>query len=254
MPTLKEAAYYKDKFTRDPLWSSREPNVDETARWAAIESMLRALPTTNRERRLLDVGCGRGWLTHLCSAFGETHGLEPVAEVAEFAQCAFPGIRFHSKSLPEFLSTPDCVLFGVAVCSEVIEHVPRNGQSQFVASLRSALEPDGWLILTTPRREMLERWRWLRGVLPKRWRAEPDQPVEEPLTEAELRHLLEQTGFRIFRHNRAYVKFRSLSPANAILGIAWVDSFMRLPWMEPLRRFCHHRWAIYQVWCAQRSS
>ena len=99
---------------------------------------------------------------------------------------------------------------------------------------------------------MLERWQWLRRLLPMRWRAEPDQPVEEPLTETELRHLLEQAGFHISMHTRAYVKFRTLSPANAILGITWVDSFLRLDSMEWLRRFCQHRWAIYQVWCAQR--
>ena len=216
--------------------------------------MLRALPTTNQKRRLLDVGCGRGWLTHLCSVFGEPQGLEPVAEVADYARRTFPDVHFHSLSLPEFLSSPEFKPFGVAVCSEVIEHVPQNSQSAFAALLRSALEPGGWLILTTPRRELLEQWRWLRGVLPKRWRAEPDQPVEEPLTEKELRHMLEQNGFRIFLHTRAYVKFRTLSPANAILGIPWVDSFLRLSWMEPLRRVCHHRWAVYQVWCAQRLS
>ena len=253
MPTLAEAAYYREKFTRDPLWSSQGPNTDEMARWTAIERMLDGLPAL-ASRRLLDVGCGRGWLTNLASRYGETQGLEPVIEVADFARRMYPALRFHSCTLPELIQTPEFQPFDVVLSSEVIEHVPSAEQRQFVATLRCVVRIGGTLILTAPRREMFERWRSLRKCLPKRLRADPDQPIEEPLTERELQSMLVESGFRIERHARAYVRYRALSPANALLGVRWIERVLSLPALARLRRLLHWRWALYQVWCAQRTS
>ena len=253
MAMIEEAAYYEEKFTRDPLWSSPGPNSDEMARWTAIEPMLRGLPAVG-SHRLLDVGCGRGWLTNLASKYGVAEGLEPVAGVAGFAKRMYPTLRFHPSTLPELIRTMDFQPFDVVLASEVIEHVPSSAQRQFVESLREAVKVGGALILTTPRKEMFERWAWLRQRLPEHLRADPDQPIEKPLTERELRALLEESGFRIARHARAYVRYRALSPANALLGVRWIERTLNLRTLAPVRRLLHWRWALYQVWCAQRAS
>ena len=251
MLALGEVAYYEKKFTRDPLWSSREPNSDEAARWLAIESILSVLPADN-SRRLLDVGCGRGWMTALAARYGMAQGLEPVAAVVAFARRSYPECSFDTTSLSDLLVNETFRPFDVVLCSEVIEHIDRSLQPLFAKSLAAALAPEGWLILTTPRRDMFERWQWLRRLLPERLRGEPDQPVEELLTEQEMGSLLQGSGLRVQFRKRAYVKFSALSPANALLGNFWVAALLRLKWMEPLRALCHQRWAVYQVWGAQR--
>ena len=251
MPTLEEAAYYEEKFTRDPLWSSPEPNRDELARWNAIETLLRGLPSLGR-RRLLDVGCGRGWLTKLASQYGDAEGLEPVVGVAAFAGRMYPSLKLHACTLPELIRAADFQPYDIVLCSEVLEHVPGPAQGQFLECLRGAVRVEGSLILTTPRREMFERWRWLRRRLPERLRADPDQPIEEPLTERELRSMLVLSGFRVQGHTRGYVRYRALSPANAILGVRWIERALNHPLLAPARRYCHWRWALYQVWCVQR--
>lgn len=252
MGIVDETSYYEEKFTRDPLWSAREPNSDESARWRAIEPMLRTLPQP--PGKILDVGCGRGWLTALAARYGDASGIEPVEEVARHASRLFSGQRFASTPLQQLPSTPGFVPADVVLCSEVIEHVPYARQADFVRQLGAVVRPGGWLILTTPRREMFDRWRWLRRCLPAGLRAEPDQPVEDPLTEQQLRSLLSEHGFCIELHARAYVRYRALSPANAVLGFRAVESLLESPRWDILRNFCHHRWALYQVWRARREA
>lgn len=250
MGTVDEVSYYEQKFIRDPQWSAREPNCDEAARWSAIERLLQTLPQP--AGNIVDVGCGRGWLTALAAKYGHVRGIEPVTEVARHASRLFPGLHFDSTPLHSLPSEPGFVPFDVVLCSEVIEHVPYREQPDFIQQIRAVLRPGGWVILTTPRREMFDRWRWLRNWLPARLRAEPDQPVEDPLTEHEVRALLSKSGFRIEAHSRAYVRFRALSPANAILGIRWLESLLQRRQCDAIRGVCHHRWALYQVWRARR--
>ncbi|MCC6538508.1 MAG: class I SAM-dependent methyltransferase [Bryobacterales bacterium] len=246
MATADEARYYEHKFTQDPVWSDARPNADEQARWEALRELLAALPAGGR---ILDVGCGRGWLTHLASRYGKATGIEPVEAVARHAARLYPELHFSSAPLPEFSAcSADIVL-----CSEVIEHVPRAVQSAFISSLARLLKPGGHLLLTTPRAEMFTRWRWWRNtVLPARYRAEPDQPTEELLTEGEVAALLHGAGLRVERRRRAYVRYRALSPANAVLGVRAVERILNLPAFHALRAFCHRRWAVYQVWQARK--
>src|SRR5271170_7116957 len=89
--------YYVSLFVENPAWSSSEPNADEAARWLRISTLLQKITAgkpADKPLRILDVGCGRGWLTNLASKFGCSEGVEPVASVAEQARRLFPGICF----------------------------------------------------------------------------------------------------------------------------------------------------------------
>jgi hypothetical protein len=60
-------SYYVNLFVESPGWSSPTANADEAARWARIEPFVRDIATRTQRvnqapLRILDVGCGRGWL------------------------------------------------------------------------------------------------------------------------------------------------------------------------------------------------
>ncbi|MBA5868777.1 MAG: glycosyltransferase [Nitrospira sp. CR2.1] len=204
---MDQNAFYVNLFVNQPAWSTPEPNPDEAARWSKIASFLEyVLRQTRREEpnrtlRILDVGCGRGWLTNLATAYGTCEGIEPVAGVVEHARRMFPHIRFEAGTPESVLQRPDFVPYDVALCSEVIEHVPHAQKPAFVNQLARLLTPDGHLILTTPRGDVWEDWRRI---------APPNQPVEDWVTEAQLGELLTKGGFQHLGLERIPIEVPSL--------------------------------------------
>lgn len=233
---MDQNAFYVNLFVNQPAWSAPEPNQDEAARWSKIASFLECvLRQTNREDphrtlRILDVGCGRGWLTNLAGAYGTCEGIEPVAGVVEHARRMFPHIRFEAGTLESVLARPDFRPFDVVLCSEVIEHVPHAQKPGFVNQLVRLIAPDGYLILTTPRGEVWEDWRRI---------APPNQPVEDWVTEAQLGELLTNGGFHHLGLERIPIEVPSLRyfPAATAHDIR---TLRLLP--------------IYQVWACRRAA
>jgi len=126
--------------------------------------------------RIADVGCGRGWLTHLLSQFGEVTGFDRSITEARKRHPAGRFVECNVLDLP-----PED--FDVAVCSEVIEHVQTEEQSKLIDSLFSILRPGGALIMTTPNKPQVSR---LVGELSLQHEL---QPVENWLDDQELIHL-----------------------------------------------------------------
>lgn len=79
--------FYKIFFTENKKWNKASPNYDENLRWSIIEKFLYfiegyyAALSNNSKNNILDVGCGRGWLTNILSAHGNVIGIEPVKAV-----------------------------------------------------------------------------------------------------------------------------------------------------------------------------
>ncbi|WHZ14751.1 MAG: Glycosyltransferase [Nitrospira sp.] len=228
--------FYVDLFVNEPAWSKPEPNPDEGARWCKIASFLeQVLRETRREHpnrtlRILDVGCGRGWLTNLATAYGTCEGIEPVAGVVEHARRLFPHIRFEAGIPESVLARPDFQPFDIVLCSEVIEHVPHPQKPAFVAHLAQLLTSEGYLILTTPRGDVWEEWKRI---------APPNQPVEDWVTEEQLGRLLNDGGFRHLGVERIHIEVPSLRyfPAAAPADLRTLNL---LP--------------IYQVWACRRAT
>jgi 2-polyprenyl-3-methyl-5-hydroxy-6-metoxy-1,4-benzoquinol methylase len=112
---------------------------------------LMALTPTHKPRlRVLDVGCGNGYLAGAYAALGhEVVGIDLSEQGVSIARKAYPGARF------EVLAADDQVLqnlatepFDLVVSTEVVEHLyaPRP----FIQGCMSALAPGGRLIITTP--------------------------------------------------------------------------------------------------------
>jgi 2-polyprenyl-3-methyl-5-hydroxy-6-metoxy-1,4-benzoquinol methylase len=197
-PSVQESEYYKHFFAEDPSWSRPTPNGDERARWSKIEPMLASVREgAGRPLEIAEVGCGRGWLANLCSAYGHVVGCEPVGEVIDHARRLFPALTFMTGSAELLGFVGYAGAFDVVVCSEVIEHVPHAAKATFVAGLTRLLKPGGHVIITTPRMDIYPEWRAKYGA--------PPQPTEDWLTEAALEQLLRDAGCTPVDLQRAFL-------------------------------------------------
>ncbi len=234
--SMDQEQFYVNMFVNSPHWSTPEPNPDEAARWAKIAGFLEhVLRRVQKERpeatlRILEVGCGRGWLANLASEYGSVEGVEPVAGVVAHARKMFPHLRFETGTAETVLARPDFRPYDIVLSSEVIEHVPHPQKPAFLDGLKRLLTPDGYLILTTPRGEMWERWQAI---------APPSQPVEDWVTEQQLANFLTGQGFTPLGVERIYVEIPMLRYVPTVTA-------------HDLRT--RNLLPIYQVWIAQRAA
>lgn len=232
---MNSDSFYVNLFVNAPAWSAPQPNADESARWSKIaaflEYILRRVQQSEPGRRLriLDVGCGRGWLTNLATMYGSCEGIEPVAGVVEHARKLFPHLRFEAGTAEVVSERADFEPYDVILTSEVIEHVPHGQKENFLAQLFRLLKPDGYVVLTTPRGEMWEQWKTI---------APPNQPVEDWVTEEQLRVLFTSQGFVEMGLDRIHVE---------VPGLRYVPA----PTPADLRSM--NLLPIYQVWVCQRT-
>ena len=226
-------AYYADLFTKNPEWSTPEPNDDETARWVKIAAFLEYIVRMSEQNgvtgpvRILDLGCGRGWLANLASSYGECTGVEPVAEVVAHARRLFPHVRFYSGTADMLLQQPGFQPFDIVLSSEVIEHVTRQSQPAFVQLIRRLVKPNGYVIVTTPRGEVFDLWRKI---------APPNQPIEDWLTEKNVRHLFMDNRFACLGNDRVSIE---------------LPSFRFIPAPTPADHQSRKLIPFYQVWAWQ---
>jgi GT2 family glycosyltransferase/SAM-dependent methyltransferase/tetratricopeptide (TPR) repeat protein len=222
--------FYERLFINTPHWSTPHPNPDEAARWSKIAGFLEVIlrRNNNASLRMAEVGCGRGWLTNLLSGYyGTCEGVEPVAGVIARAKALFPSLRFTAGTAATLLERADFQPYDVVISSEVIEHVPHREQAAFVHSLRALLKPGGYIVLTTPRGDVWDQWQRI---------APPNQPIEDWLTEQQLRGLWEAEGLQCVGLERVYVEVPRLR-------------FVPAPTPEELRTL--KLLPIYQVWACQ---
>lgn len=142
--------------------SATEP-FDYHYLWRAVQSLL---PAPQREKRILDVGCGNGfWANQFAKLGYDVVGIDPSETGIEQARKAYPGIRFEVMGI----GADTCRQLGVdpfdiVVSLEVVEHLylPR----QWAAGCRSAIRPQGRLICSTPYHGYLKN---LAVSLANRW-------------------------------------------------------------------------------------
>jgi len=154
-------------------------------RYELIAAELKKLPI--RPERVVDCGCGDGSLLAIIRSAipcGRLHGMDIAANVPASA----PGVldQFRQQDLGTPIPESMRGQYDLAVCSEVIEHVPNdNGVIENVAGL---LAPQGWLVLTTQTGNIYKTEQFLGHL--RHYRLE------------ELCARLSQAGFRIIRAYR----------------------------------------------------
>ena len=235
-PALARENEYYAKFWNSEAWGAAQPNNDESLRAAAITKLIEVLliPGTNgASLRILDLGCGRGWLTSLLANYGSVLGIDPVPAAIERAKILFPQLDVRVADSAKLIAEGFAPQFDLVVSSEVIEHVVHSQKPEFVRNLKRLLKPNGLAILTTPRGELWQQWKRLGNGT---------QPVEEWITESDLKKLCESAGFRVVKRDRVFLPdcpfdwlSRLASRSTGLLAGSGLQ-----------RRLRHHR-GIYQV-------
>ena len=129
--------------------------------------------------KILDLGCGRGWLTEILSKYGDIIGIDLSVN---FAKRTFPHLEFKQANI--ILNRIEGN-YDIVVSSEVIEHLTSEHQRIYVKKTYELLNKDGYLILTTPNK--LEVEKLINNSLMKR---EQLQPIENWLNRNSLLSLL----------------------------------------------------------------
>lgn len=200
-----EEEYYEYLFTKNQVWSKPQPNNDEKLRWETIKLFVETGLKANNSSEgvtILDLGCGRGWLSNLLSQYGKVTGIEPVKAVVEYAQKMFPNIEFLTGTSKTLLENKTGY-FDFVVSSEVLEHVPDEQKDNFIEDISNLLKNDGFLILTTPRKEAQEEWNNY---------VNNGQPIEEWISEGKLEALVTKNHFKKISLKRASMRVNPNSP------------------------------------------
>lgn len=134
----------------------RQPGIVSVDR-ATNRRMEEVLASLSRLRipgaRILEVGCGTGWLSQRLADFGSVTAVDLGAEIIRKAQASMPHIDFRSGDVLD-LELP-VNGFDVAVTVETLAHVA--DQVKFVHRIAQLLKPGGHLVLTTQNKFVFDR-------------------------------------------------------------------------------------------------
>lgn len=135
------------------VWAD-EGSKQHFTRRMILEAILPSLGEIDG-KKVLDVGCGQGWLCDELSERGaDCLGIEPSLRNVESARQQFPALEFRHTSLQDFMSDER---FGLITANMVFEHL--GDLNQAFSKIASLLQDTGRLVIlhgdferfTTPR-------------------------------------------------------------------------------------------------------
>lgn len=143
----------QQKFWNEWNSNSRELRLDkvskEQAEWVC--RWLQCLALNNP--KIIEIGCGAGWLSPELASFGRVLATDLADEVLARAAQRFPNVDFVAG---DFMRQDfGAGLFDVAVSLEVLSHVADQGA--FIDKIAGHLRPGGYLIIATQNRPALQR-------------------------------------------------------------------------------------------------
>lgn len=149
-PTVDDQASYWDK------WNARSREItlpaSSSRQGDLVEQAVAALGCS--DLKILDVGCGTGWVCQRLERFGQVTGTDMTPTVLDRARIRVPMARFVCGDF--FRLDLPYGAYDVIVSLEVLSHVA--DQQALVARLASLLKPGGLLLLSTQNRPVFERW------------------------------------------------------------------------------------------------
>jgi ubiquinone/menaquinone biosynthesis C-methylase UbiE len=177
-------------------------HMDDVFQKARVASTIHLLKTALGERKtfkLLDVGCGKGYITNQISINfpdSEISALDYSVSAINFAFKNFKGIDFIVADAYDLPYSKE--YFDVVVCNNVWEHIP--DPLNMLKLIKNVLKKGGYLIISTPSRYRMENiWRRLKG-----------KPVRlmstMHVTEYSITQVIEQLKYRNFKTLQVFAK------------------------------------------------
>lgn len=172
----------------DKRWSSENsfdspPNSERVNR---IANACENICVTIESPKILDVGCGNGWIIQAVferiGSSANYFGLEPSLVGTKNSATRNPTATIRQGFLGDVVFPHS----DITICSEVLEHI--DSQFKFLEDLVSTLKPEGHLVLTTPNLKMKHRYFNETPV------ANP-QPIENWVDSETLTSWFTQLGF-----------------------------------------------------------
>ncbi|NNE14191.1 MAG: methyltransferase domain-containing protein [Saprospiraceae bacterium] len=178
----------------DTLWAHKKLNSLDLRRYVKILTYFIDIKRKLKQPKILDLGCGTGKFIAMLGEFGQAEGLELSTKAVETAQSLYPQVKyFQGNALTYKLNDKS---YDVIISQEVIEHI--NEQDEYLKVCYNALKPGGYLILTTPNKNVLDHMK--DG---KNW---SNQPIENTLSKVQLKRLIKKK-FEILDYDSIIMNF-----------------------------------------------
>jgi SAM-dependent methyltransferase len=209
----EQVAFYNDR------WAGFEyPNRLKLERSAAI---LKGLADTRiKDPKIVDLGCGAGWLAGVLGVFGPTVGMDLSDHAVKHTSKLHPYVTYLQANVFDWKYPKRA--FDVVVSQEVIEHV--DDQARYVEICHDLLRPGGYLVLTTPNAKTFD------AMTTEQVNAWGDQMIENRITSRELGGLL--------RRRFEVLRLTTIIPGFGCRGAYRVASSKRLKaWIDGLFGF-----------------
>jgi 2-polyprenyl-3-methyl-5-hydroxy-6-metoxy-1,4-benzoquinol methylase len=168
----------------------RKWHSDRTEHVRAMKSfyqkMLSPYLPSDRNITILDVGCGMGFALLALQDFGyeKIQGID--IDRGQVMSCLDKGIKaIQVKDSVQYL-LEHANSYDLIISFDVVEHIPYEGQLDFLKAVNKALKPTGQLICTVPNASsgLASRWRYI------------DWTHHASFTEHSLDFLLYNAGFK----------------------------------------------------------
>jgi ubiquinone/menaquinone biosynthesis C-methylase UbiE len=166
-----------------------------------------------KPKRILDVGCGRGFYLYALSLFSfskEIHGVDINETYIKKAQAICKDAKIHIEKANVYKLPFPSSYFDFIICSEVLEHIPDDRRA--LMEIKRVLKRKGKLLITVPNLNFPFLWDPLNWVLMKVFHTHINKSVwwlagiwadhVRLYTETELRHKTTRGGFKNPRLSR----------------------------------------------------
>ena len=163
-PTLDQQSEFWDHWNHH----LRTSGVDDPFMQAQLRFALSLARDGDPGQRILDVGCGTGWLGGSLAPWGKVTGVDLSPKAIEVAQATWPGVRFVAG---DFEAIDPGEEFDLVVSADVIAHVA--DQPAFIQKVGGLMRPGGLFLLMTQNRTVWNHSRSLSAQDPGQLRDWP---------------------------------------------------------------------------------
>ncbi len=135
-----DAAYFKDA-------GEERPNADVHGGADEYSEAYANFLIPRAHGRVLDVGCGRGYLTRRIAGNPKVEAVVGIDKIGNFDN-PHPKVTYVSEDLPPAGDFPG--KFDAVIASEFVEHITEDDHNNILAKIARALKDDGTYLGSTP--------------------------------------------------------------------------------------------------------